>query len=196
MAEYLIQDTTLTSLADKIRVLSGTEGTMMPSQMIANVQSANDEIDVQSALIDQLIAALEGKVTGGSGGDSSGSDDGGDVDWSQYSYALYNDVRLPKIPADVLAEYPYCIIAFFNSTYRLIMTKNIWFRKSDGYLQVQKCPNADFTYNESDWGTGNYYDSIGNWPSSSLIWSNHDIPNGSATATDIYFEGSDPVPTE
>lgn len=112
------------------------------------------------------------------------------------THALYNGVRLPKIPEDTLAEYPYCIIAFFNSTYRLIMAQNRWFRKSDGYIQVQKCPNADFTYNEVDWGAGNYYTSIGNWPSDSLIWSSHDIPNGSATATDIYFEGTDPVPTD
>ena len=27
-----------------------------------------------------------------------------------------------------------------------------------------------------------------------VVWSNHDIPNGSPTSTDIYFEGSAPVP--
>ena len=74
MAEYLIQDTTLTNLADKIRVLSGTEDALTPSQMTSNVQSANDEVDAQSALIDQLSAALEGKAGGsGSGGGSVGS---------------------------------------------------------------------------------------------------------------------------
>lgn len=29
-----------------------------------------------------------------------------------------------------------------------------------------------------------------------ILWSNHDIPKGSATATEIYFEGSEPVPAE
>lgn len=66
MAEYLIQGETLTELGDKIRVLSGTESTLTPSQMTSNVQSANDEVDAQSALIDQLSAALDGKAGGGS----------------------------------------------------------------------------------------------------------------------------------
>ena len=69
MAEYLIQGETLTELGDKIRVLSGTEDTLTPSQMTSNVQSANDEVDAQSALIDQLSAALDGKA----GGSGSGS---------------------------------------------------------------------------------------------------------------------------
>ena len=29
-----------------------------------------------------------------------------------------------------------------------------------------------------------------------IIWSNNDIPNGSADAAEIYFEGSEPVPAE
>lgn len=65
MSEYLIQGETLTELGDKIRVLSGIEGTMLPSEMTANVQSANDEVDAQAALIEQLSAALDGKVASG-----------------------------------------------------------------------------------------------------------------------------------
>lgn len=48
MAEYLIQGETLVALGDQIRTLSGTEGTMVPSQMTSNVQSANDEVDAQT----------------------------------------------------------------------------------------------------------------------------------------------------
>ena len=56
----------MTSLADKIRVLSGTEDSMTPSQMTSSVQTANDEVDTQSALIDQLSAMLNGKTSGSS----------------------------------------------------------------------------------------------------------------------------------
>ena len=41
MAEYLIQDSTLTSLADKIRVLSGTEDTMTPIEMVDALDNIN-----------------------------------------------------------------------------------------------------------------------------------------------------------
>lgn len=112
-----------------------------------------------------------------------------------HTHALYNGVRLPIIPDDVLASYPYCIILSTNSTYKLIMAQNRWFKKSNS-LQVIRCPNAEFDYNGIDWGTGSYYTSVGNWPSDSLIWSNYDIPNGSATATEIAFAGTDPVPAD
>ena len=71
MNEYLIQETTLSSLADEIRVLSGTEDTLTPSQMTSNVQSANDEVSTQTTqiasnadLIAQIKTALEGKAGG------------------------------------------------------------------------------------------------------------------------------------
>lgn len=71
MAEYLIQEETLTNLGDKIRVLSGTEDTMTPSAMTTNVDEANSEINSQAELLAQAVAALEGKVAGGGGsGDS------------------------------------------------------------------------------------------------------------------------------
>lgn len=72
MAEqYIIQDTTLTGIADKIRVLSGTEETMTPAEMAATLDTHNTEMNEvlseQDSLIAQLAAALEGK-TAASGG--------------------------------------------------------------------------------------------------------------------------------
>ena len=65
MAKYFIQDETLTNLADKIRVLNGTEESMTPSQMDSELGDANDEVDAQSTLIDQLSEMLDGKAAGG-----------------------------------------------------------------------------------------------------------------------------------
>ena len=71
MAEYLIQDSTLINLADKIRVLSGEEGTMTPAEMGNTVDTFNTELGEivmeQDTLIAQLAAALNGKVAGGGG---------------------------------------------------------------------------------------------------------------------------------
>lgn len=62
MAEYLIQDETLTGIGDKIRVLSGTEDTMTPVEMQTSVDEANTEVTTQSDIIAQISAALGTKV--------------------------------------------------------------------------------------------------------------------------------------
>lgn len=61
MAEYLIQDTTLTSIADEIRTLSGTEETLSPEAMKEKVAEANENIVAEADLIAQIQTTLEGK---------------------------------------------------------------------------------------------------------------------------------------
>lgn len=59
MAEYLIQDSTLSNMADEIRILTDTEGAMSPSVMVNNLNNFNtDVID----LITQISNALTGKA--------------------------------------------------------------------------------------------------------------------------------------
>lgn len=60
--DYLIKNGTLIDIADKIRILSGEEETLSPAEMGTELDEANQEVSVQSDLIDQLIDALDGKV--------------------------------------------------------------------------------------------------------------------------------------
>ena len=62
MSNYLIQGETLTDIADEVRALSGATGTMSPNNMISNLGDANTEVASQSALISEIISALEEKA--------------------------------------------------------------------------------------------------------------------------------------
>lgn len=64
MSKYLIQDTTLTSIADEVRALSGTEETLSPEAMKEKVAEGNENIAAEADLIAQIQAALEGKSGG------------------------------------------------------------------------------------------------------------------------------------
>lgn len=69
MAEMLIQSESLVAIADKIRVLSGTEEAMGLDAMVTHVGEANTNVDTEAELIAQISSVLEGKAgSGGSGG--------------------------------------------------------------------------------------------------------------------------------
>lgn len=63
MSEYLIQDITLTNIANPLRALGETTGTKTPVQMATIVTNANTTIATQGTLLDEVIEALEGKIS-------------------------------------------------------------------------------------------------------------------------------------
>lgn len=69
--EYIIQKETLTGIADEVRTLSGSSDTMFPNTMETKLNEANSEVDIQTELIEQAIAALTGKAVGSGGLDTS-----------------------------------------------------------------------------------------------------------------------------
>lgn len=70
MAEMLIQSETLTAIADKIRVLSGTTGAMGLDTMADHIGEANTDVATEAGLIAQIASALDGKAAGGDSGSS------------------------------------------------------------------------------------------------------------------------------
>lgn len=118
--------------------------------------------------------------------------------------AYFNGVLLPEIPADILASYPYCWIRDNGSTghYDLLFATGIWYLVSTDTLNHNDSNNVEWYRIEkataesaTEWTFNQSFSSSG-WGDDAnrvCIWSNHDIPNGSATATDIYFAGSEPV---
>lgn len=122
------------------------------------------------------------------------------------THFYYNGLSLPVIPADVLAQYPYAWIRKHtaNDQYQLIFAAYPWYYNGENAVC---CSGGDsvtepwynvtistadaatvWTFNKDATG------SFGVDSARTVLWSNHDIPNGSATATDIYFCGSVAIP--
>lgn len=120
------------------------------------------------------------------------------------THALYNWVRLPIIPEDVLASYPYAWIRHNTTSgyYDLFFSPEAFYAVDSSTISgsgiTKPWYRVEIATAESATGWTYYKDSTANLAlgtARTVLWSNHDIPNGSATATDIYFYGTDPVPT-
>jgi hypothetical protein len=114
------------------------------------------------------------------------------------THAFYNGVKLPKIPEDVLAQYPYCWIRSDGdgSIIDLVCAQYPWYVLNETLYIPDSTWVQYMTYLSSEvWTYKTSYTDNGRFGfGKAFIWSNHDIPNGSADATDIYFEGTEPEP--
>ena len=105
-------------------------------------------------------------------------------------YFSYNGIVLPKIP-NVL---PY---AYLTSDGAVIAGEHPWYYSSGKMYMSASGTNVKYTLSNEMWSETARYNDTGAFTVGGLPkWSSHDIPNGSATATEIYFEGSEPVPVE
>ena len=91
MAKYLIEDTTLTNIADEVRELSGLSKPITPEYMINYLNAANADVGTQTEIIEEIAAALEGKAVGG-------GDSGGSSGVQTYTGTIYGFSGLGSIP--------------------------------------------------------------------------------------------------
>lgn len=189
--------------------------------------------DIKSALIEKgqspgdvfseyanMVRAISGGSSGGGGDGSAFVINGPEVsiasevsviveEYKVYTHALYNGVRLPVIPEDVLASYPYAWIRKNTTSgyYDLLMSNlPFYYQVSQGVWEgngrsgtpwyrvaIATAETATAWTDNTSANTFNYFGIDSARP---VLWANHDIPYGSSYGTDIYFEGTDPVPTD
>lgn len=113
------------------------------------------------------------------------------------THCLYNGIRLPQVPL-ACNGYPYRWIYYDtnNKVYNLVLSPYPWYYSTRMYTQTSTYEMYQATESSDLWTFYRTYTNGGNLPSSVMKWSNHDIPKGSATATEIYFTGTESVPTD
>ena len=116
----------------------------------------------------------------------------------------YNGVLLPEIPESIFADYPYrAVIRYANGNAHIIGSVNGFYfngtsaiyDKNNTVLCAYKLSNNMWVEDTKQNKKYTGWTSVSNG-ASMLLWSSHDIVNGSATATEIYFNGSEPVLAE
>lgn len=119
------------------------------------------------------------------------------------THFYYNGVRLPKIPDDVLTQYPYAWIRDNRTTgqYQLIMSQTGFYFVDSSLHDKNSVISKQYNITIGDasataWVDANntQYSGWGLDTNRTVLWSNHNIANGSADATDIYHYGTLAVP--
>src|SRR5574344_1362090 len=112
-------------------------------------------------------------------------------------YAYYNGTKLPKIPQALLGTYTSFWIRKDTKHYSLIASSYQWYVSSSA-AYISTPSKYDWYTLSTDGATWAYYATYtdnGNFSlsSSSVLWANLDMLNGSATAADVYLAGSQPT---
>lgn len=117
------------------------------------------------------------------------------------THFYYNGVRLPKIPEELLVEYPYVFIRKGATRYDVVFsTTKYWYQESDGTGRNSDGTVKNYWLTFEDMVAGLTWshrnDSRYYWEdfATEYLWSNYDVPNGSATSTTIYKYGTLAVP--
>lgn len=114
----------------------------------------------------------------------------------------YNGVLLPEIPESIFADYPYrAVIRYANGNAHIIGSVNGFYfngtsaiyDKNNTVLCAYKLSNNMWVEDTEQNKKYTGWTSVSNG-ASMLLWSSHDIVNGSATATAVYFEATPLVP--
>lgn len=121
------------------------------------------------------------------------------------AYCFYNGVKLPELPN---TNYPYCWIRKNDNTqyYDLILTKVVGYYDASvgGIVYGANAATAEIAHyrvayaNVSTANSWENYQTTNTWmaldANRTIMWSNHYIPNGSLSATQMYFDGYEAIP--
>ena len=73
--EYLIEETSLTKMADAVRAITGTTGKLKLDVIETKMAESGEDINEATGLIEQIMEALEGKAAGGGSGGNTDIED-------------------------------------------------------------------------------------------------------------------------
>jgi hypothetical protein len=176
MAEYLIKEEALVAIAEAIRAKTGK----------------TDELT-----LDRMPVEIDGIKGTGINFVSDGRSLLNEISESK---CYFNGVMLPGISTDMLERYPYVWIRkdTTNGKYNLAFSRQPWYF-SDSAMQFAEIVTVYYSAPISTDATVWTFEKPVNTSfkineSRTVLWSSHDIPNGSADATEIYFDGSEPIP--
>ena len=199
--EITYNGTTITSLAGGQAATLSCAGKKAKSNIAVAFDSAGKVTynGVETAVLSGKTATLS------CGGKKMKTDVNVTVAAPSYTHALYNGVKLPVIPQEVLKQYPYAWIRNNTSAaqYQLILAAYPWYYNKDHMYCSGGEDKTESIYiisissalTATQWTFSK--DVIGKFGAEitrPVMWTNHDIPNGSATATEIYFWKTEPVP--